>query len=148
MSPEARRTDDDTHYEEFRRQRRYERGRTVFLSMLCSGITALALLYPIEVQNTKNDRSNCIISNSIPRLLTEQANQQADGVLGRPARPGIPEIKPFDFNGTTLKDFKPLILAQARTSRNRAVQYAKTVRNCNKAFPYPEFFGVDIVPGD
>lgn len=139
-----RATDDPEDGEVYRRVRRYERARTVFLSMLCSGFLSLALLYPIEVQNTKNDRDNCRITNSTPRLLADQANQQADNVLGNEQK----AIHPFRFKGTTLADFKPLIVAQARTNRLRAIQYARSVRNCEVAFPYPRFFGVDVVPGD
>lgn len=148
MSPQARVTDDDEHYEDFTRRRRYERARTVFLSMVCAGITTLAIVYPIEVKNNKNDRSNCVVINSIPRLLADQNNGSANRVLGkgRPDQPGY--VRPFDFNGTTLEDFKPLIIAQARQSRVRAAQFAQTVRDCNKAFPQPQFFGLDVVPGD
>jgi hypothetical protein len=128
------------------RRRRFERARLVILCMIVSGITTLAILYPIEVQNNKNDRENCTIINSIPRLLAAQANQSADNVLGNKRK--HPPVKPFNFDGTTLEDFKPLITAQARQGRVRAFQYAKTVRNCDKAFPHPEFFGFDLVPGE
>jgi hypothetical protein len=143
-----RASDDPDDGEHFMRHRRYERARTVLLCMILAGITTLAILYPIEVQNNKNDRSNCVIINSIPTLLADQANQSANGVLGRgqPGKRGY--VPPFKFEGTTLEDFKPLIVAQARQSRVRAVQYARTVRNCKQAFPQPEFFGLDIVPGD
>lgn len=139
-----RASDDPTDGETYVRQRRFERARLVVLCMFVSGITALSILYPIEVQNNRNDRENCTIINSIPRLLAGQANDSANNVLGN-KRAGI---EPFEFEGTTLEDFKPLIVAQARQSRIRAAQYAKTVRDCNKAFPQPEFFGIDVVPGD
>ena len=148
MSPRARATDDDEHYEEFKRQRRYERTRTVLLSCFCAGITALAIVYPVEVENNQNDRKNCVITNAIPILLSDQANQSAVGVLGKgeKGKPGY--VPPFNFDGTTLKDFKPLILANAKQSARRAVQYARIVRNCNNAYPQPQFLGVDVVPGD
>lgn len=148
MTPQARITDDDEHFEEFSRHRRYERARTVFLSCLCAGITALAIVYPVEVKNNENDRKNCVITNAIPILLSDQANQSAVGVLGKGKKGQPGYVKPFDFKGTTLDDFKPLIIANARQSQRRAVQYARIVRNCKQAYPQPAFFGVDVVPGD
>lgn len=143
-----RASDDPDDGERYMRNRRYERARTVLLSMLLAGIVTLAILYPIEVQSNRDDRENCVIINSIPRLLADQANQSANNVLGR-GEPGQPNyVKPFEFEGTTLEDFKPLIVAQARQGRRRAVQYARTVRNCKRAFPQPKFFGLDVVPGD
>jgi len=125
--------------ERYKRQRRYERLRTVFISVVCSGLAALAIVYTVELHARNDAVDACQLEMQSRALDAAQYDSQADAVLGDPNEK--PPVKPFDFKGTVFEDFEPLIKAQAITNRRRAGEKARSIRNCNQLFERPKFFG-------
>ena len=124
---------------QLRRRRRFA-ARVIFLSIICSGLVALVIVYTVELGARNNAVDACNLEMQTRSLLAEQADEAADGVLGDPNEK--PPVPAFKFEGTAFAPFKPLIIAQARANRRRASQFARSVRDCNKLFPRPKFFGV------
>jgi len=131
--------DPDDGEEHIRRRRRFA-ARVIFMSVIISGFVALSIVYVVELGARNNAVDACNLEMQTRSLLAEQADEAADGVLGDPNEK--PPIPAFKFEGTAFAPFKPLIIAQARANRRRASQFARSVRDCNKLFPRPKFFGV------
>lgn len=134
-----RSTDDPEMGEEHLRRRRHYAARVLFLSVICSGLVALIIVYTVELGARNNAVESCGLEMQTRLILAEQADDAADGVLGDPKeKPPIPR---FRFEGTAFEDFKPLIIAQARANRRRSDEFARTVRDCRELFPRPKLFG-------
>ena len=140
-SPFDYRAGDDPDTAEFyTNRRRHFAFRVIMLSVICSGIVALGIIYVIELQARNNAVDSCNLDMQSRALIASQYDEQADNVLGDPNE--TPPIKAFNFKGTPFEDFQPLIVAQAKANRRRAGELAGSIRDCSQLFPRPRFFGV------
>lgn len=158
---------------------RYQRKRTIVISVVAAGLVSLFIGRAIEVQGQNDQvnrsRTNCQLTQDdrLDRLdaLRESAAAsagQADNTLGntRPMiyvppkgdnvvgtiRYGKRPIPPADFNKppfNAFKDFKALIVAQAKGNRAaaarnlaRAKKLEKRLEKCNKVFPKKKPFWI------
>lgn len=135
-----RSTDDPAEGEYHVRRRRRFALRVILMSIFASGLVALVIVYTVELGARNNAVDACKLEMQTRSLLAQQADEAADGVLGDPK--AHPPIEPFQFAGTSLARFKPLIIAQANSNRRRAAEFRSTLRNCEALFPKPKLFGV------
>ena len=124
---------------QLRRRRRFA-ARVIFLSIICSGLVALVIVYTVELGARNNAVDACKLEMQTRALLAEQADEAADGVLGDPNE--NPPVPAFNFEGTSFARFKPLIIAQANSNRRRSQEFRRTIRSCERLFPKPKLFGV------
>jgi hypothetical protein len=112
------------------------RRRTIFYSALVAGFVALLFGYFNDKDQAARSRENCQLIQDDRRVDYQRLTRQADQVLGNDTvKPPIPAFK---FEGTAFEEFKPLIVAQARTARTDAIQLRERFENCPRVFPDPE----------
>jgi hypothetical protein len=115
------------------------RWRTVVYSMVASGIVAAVIGYIVETNIYNNERENlittCNLVNEDRRSSGEYLDQQADNVLGDPKE----NTESLKFKGTSLEEFRALIIRQAHANRKRSEQYFGRVEDCRSIFPKRDY---------
>ena len=134
-TPTTRASDDPRQAARIREARNEGRKRTIFMSIIASGLVSLFIGYAIEVSgsNAQVDRSrkNCENINHVVEIgLLGPLDRQVDQTLGNAKK----DIKPFKIKGTAFEDFEPLIVAQAHQAQRDAKDVRGLLADCEEVF--------------